>query len=61
MNGEREANSARRNLGIGLESPTPDLLRLLEDEAGLHVFVVSLPEGTGSMVRISSIGASRSC
>ena len=44
MNGEREANSARRDLGIGLESPTPDLLRLLEDEAGLHVFVVSLPE-----------------
>jgi Zn-dependent peptidase ImmA (M78 family) len=27
-----------------LESPVPDLLRLLEDEGGLHVFIVSLPK-----------------
>lgn len=44
MNGEHEAGAARRELGIGLESPIPDILRLLEDEAGLHVFIVSLPE-----------------
>jgi Zn-dependent peptidase ImmA (M78 family) len=45
MNGEQAAAAARRDLGIGLESPVPDLLRLLEDEAGLHVFIVELPEG----------------
>lgn len=44
MNAEREAGAARQELGIGLESPIPDLLRLLEDEAGLHIFIVSLPE-----------------
>lgn len=44
MNGERAAEAARRELGIGLESPVPDLLRLLEDEAGLRVFIVPLPE-----------------
>jgi Zn-dependent peptidase ImmA (M78 family) len=44
MSPEREADAARRDLGIGLEGSVPDLLRLLEDEAGLHVFIVSLPE-----------------
>lgn len=44
MNGEQVAAVARRDLGIGLESPVPDLLRLLEDEGGLHVFIVELPE-----------------
>lgn len=44
MNSERVADAARRDLGVGLESPVPDLLRLLEDEVGLHVFIVSLPE-----------------
>jgi Zn-dependent peptidase ImmA (M78 family) len=44
MKSEREAEAARRDLGIGLESQVPDLLRLLEDEAGLRVFIVSLPE-----------------
>jgi Zn-dependent peptidase ImmA (M78 family) len=43
MNGERAAAAARQELGIGLASPVPDLLRLLEDEAGLHVFIVPLP------------------
>ncbi len=44
MNGERAADIARRDLGVGLEGPVPDLLRSLEDEAGMHVFIVSLPE-----------------
>lgn len=44
MNGERAANAVRRELGTGLEGPIPDLLRLLEDEASLHIFIVSLPE-----------------
>jgi Zn-dependent peptidase ImmA (M78 family) len=44
MNAERIADAARRDLGIGPESPVPDLLRSLEDEAGLHIFIVSLPE-----------------
>lgn len=44
MRSEGEAETARRDLGIGLESPVPDLLRLLEDEGGLRVFIVSLPE-----------------
>jgi Zn-dependent peptidase ImmA (M78 family) len=44
MNGERAAETARRDLGIGLESPVPDLLRQVEDDAGLHVFIVPLPE-----------------
>lgn len=44
MSGDRAAAAARRDLGIGLECPVPDLLRLLEDEAGLHVFIVPLPE-----------------
>jgi Zn-dependent peptidase ImmA (M78 family) len=45
MNGEQAAAVARRDLGIGLDGPVPDLLRLLEDEGGLHVFIVELPEG----------------
>lgn len=45
MNPERQADAARRELGIGLEGPVPDPLRLLEGEAGLRVFIVSLPEG----------------
>ena len=44
MNGEKEAATARQELGIGLESPVPDLLRLLEDEAGLRIFIVPLPK-----------------
>lgn len=44
MNGEQAAVTARNDLGIGLQSPVPDLLRLLEDEGGLHVFIVELPE-----------------
>jgi len=44
MNGERTADATRRDLGIGLESPVPDLLRLLEDEGGIHIFIVSLPK-----------------
>jgi Zn-dependent peptidase ImmA (M78 family) len=44
MNGEQAAAAARRDLGIGLQGPVPDLLRLLEDEGGLHIFIVSLPE-----------------
>lgn len=44
MNGERTAEAARRDLGIGLEGPAPDILRVLEDEGGLHVFIVTLPE-----------------
>lgn len=44
MTVEAAAESARKNiLGIGLEGPVPDLLRLIEDEAQLRVFIVSLP------------------
>ncbi len=38
------AEAARRMLGLGLDGPVPDLLRQLEDEAGLLIFVVSLGE-----------------
>lgn len=44
MNGEQAAAVARGDMGIGLESPVPDLLRLLEDEDDLRVFIVALPE-----------------
>jgi Zn-dependent peptidase ImmA (M78 family) len=42
MTAERPGEEARRRLGIGVDGPVPDLLRLLEDEAGLSVFVVPL-------------------
>jgi Zn-dependent peptidase ImmA (M78 family) len=44
MSAERAAETARRDLGIGSDGPAPDLLRVLEDEAGLLVFIVPLPE-----------------
>ncbi len=42
MSGERAGEEARRTLGLALEGPVPDLLRQVEDEAGLRVFIVSL-------------------
>lgn len=45
MTVEAAAESARRHWGIGLDGPVPDLLRLVEDEAGLRVFIVALPKG----------------
>jgi len=42
MKAEETADAARRELGIGLHSAVPDLLRLVEDEAGLRVFIVPL-------------------
>lgn len=42
MNFERAAESARRELGVGLDGPIPDLLRHVEDEGGVHVFIVPL-------------------
>lgn len=39
---ERAAELARSELGIGLDGPVPDLVRLLEDEAGLRVFILPL-------------------
>lgn len=42
MNFEQAAESARRALGVGLDGPIPDLLRLVEDEAGAFVFIVPL-------------------
>lgn len=42
MNVERPGEEARRRLGIGVDGPVPDLLRQLEDEAGLAVFIVPL-------------------
>jgi Zn-dependent peptidase ImmA (M78 family) len=44
MNQARAGEAARRELGLGAEGPIPDLLRLVEDEAGLFVFVTSLGE-----------------
>lgn len=44
MNAERAAEVARAELGVGLDGQLPDLLRLLEDEAGLRVFIVPLPK-----------------
>jgi Zn-dependent peptidase ImmA (M78 family) len=44
MSSERTGEAARRKLGLGVEGPIPDLLRLAEDEAGLYVFVVPLGE-----------------
>lgn len=37
------AGAARHRLGIGVDGPVPDLLHLLEDRAGLAVFIVPLP------------------
>ncbi len=45
MSVERAGEEARRTLGLALEGPVPDLLRHVEDEAGLRVFIVSLGEG----------------
>jgi Zn-dependent peptidase ImmA (M78 family) len=45
MNAERAGEAARRMLGIGADGPVPDLLRQIEDEAGLLVFIVPLGEG----------------
>ncbi len=39
------AEAARRRLGVGVDGPLPDPLRLIEDEADVAVFVLSLPEG----------------
>lgn len=44
MSGERAGEEARRALGLALEGPVPDLLRQVEDEAGLRVFIVPLGE-----------------
>jgi Zn-dependent peptidase ImmA (M78 family) len=41
----RAGEEARRTLGLALEGPVPDLLRQVEDEVGLQVFIVSLGEG----------------
>lgn len=42
MNTDRPGEAARRKLGLGVDGPVPDLLRRLEDEAGLAVFIVPL-------------------
>jgi Zn-dependent peptidase ImmA (M78 family) len=42
---EAAAEAARRELGVGVDGPIHDLLRVLEDGAGLRVFVVALPDG----------------
>ena len=42
MNVERPGEAARRTLGLGVDGPVPDLLRQLEDEAGLSIFIVPL-------------------
>lgn len=42
MSAERAADAARKTLGLGPDGPVPDLLRLLEDEVGLFVFIVPL-------------------
>jgi Zn-dependent peptidase ImmA (M78 family) len=44
MSPARAGEAARRELGLSAEGPIPDLVRLVEDEAGLHVFVISLGE-----------------
>lgn len=45
MTVERAGEKARRTLGLAVEGPVPDLLRQVEDEAGLRVFIASLGEG----------------
>lgn len=44
MKSERAGEAARRALGLGVEGPVPDLLRQLEDEGGLSIFIVPLGE-----------------
>lgn len=44
MRVERPGEAARRRLGLGVDGPVPDLLRQLEDEAGLSIFIVPLGE-----------------
>ncbi|HSK49596.1 MAG TPA: ImmA/IrrE family metallo-endopeptidase [Solirubrobacterales bacterium] len=44
MTVERAAEIARRELGLGLDGPVPDLLRLLEDEVELRIFILPLGE-----------------
>jgi Zn-dependent peptidase ImmA (M78 family) len=41
------ADAARHRLGVGVDGPLPDPLRLLEDEAGLAIFVLPLPRDGG--------------
>src|SRR5665811_152588 len=53
---EKVSRLAREELGIGLDSPVPDLLWLLESEARLRVFILSLdgddgPEGAYQLNR----------
>lgn len=45
MSATRAGEEARRALGLALEGPIPDLLRQVEDEADLRVFIVSLGDG----------------
>jgi Zn-dependent peptidase ImmA (M78 family) len=44
MIASRPGEAARRTLGLGVDGPVPDLLRQLEDEAALSVFIVPLGE-----------------
>lgn len=41
---EERSLLARERLGVGRESPVPDLLRLVEDEDTLRVFILPIPE-----------------
>jgi Zn-dependent peptidase ImmA (M78 family) len=47
----RSARAARIELGIGLDSPVPDILSLVDTEAAVPVTVLELPEGIAGMLR----------
>ena len=45
------ARAARHELGIGLDSPIPDILSLIDTEAAVPVTVLELPDGIAGMLR----------
>ena len=45
-----QARVARVRLGVGLDAPVPDILRLIEDVAEIPVTVLDLPEGVAGAI-----------
>lgn len=46
-----EARNARTELGLGLDGPIDDILRVIEEDAEIPVAVLTLPEGLAGMFR----------
>ncbi len=48
----REARDARGELGLGLTGPLDDILRTVEEDAGVPVLIAALPQGFAGLLRI---------